>query len=101
MAVVLIAQDLQSVPIAGRGYLSTGPLAQVDQRVSVNNALARRPIDILDRELVARVRRTISTDAGAFRVEGMDASRRYDLIGRETAGVYSDFLVPDIQPATD
>lgn len=98
---MIIARPITLAPIPGLGYLSTGPLAQVDQRVSVNNALARRPIDILDRAQVTRVRRTITTDAGAFTVRGMTIANRYDLIGRETGGAYNDFLVPDVQPVAE
>lgn len=93
---MIIARPLTLIPIPGLGHISTAP----GLLVTVFGVPSRRPVDILDRTQVTRVRRTISTETGTFKVQGMTLTTEYDLIGRETGGVYTDFLRPNITPAS-
>lgn len=89
-------------PPKGNGYLAgespsgTATIDGVPGVVSIRVLYRPQPGGISDGVLVAT---TTSAADGTWRVDGLDASLKYDVIGRKSG--FKDVIVSDVSPAVD
>jgi len=80
----------------GHGYIA----GTTPGLLTVNGSPAAREIFLIDRVTWTVMQRTTSAPDGTYRFSNLDATRIYDVIARDFAGVYNDVIRARITPMT-
>lgn len=86
----------RAAEFSGQGYITgTG-----EGLVTVSSALASRWVLLQHRATAQVIDHVFSAPDGTYAFLGIDPTQKFDLIGRDWAGVYNDVIVSSINPST-
>lgn len=84
----------RATPVSGAGYIA----GESPGYVTVVTAPAAREVEVRHRITRAVVATTVSATDGSYRIDGLDPTQEFDVIGRDWTGTYNDVIVSRVKP---